>query len=418
MTRKEIIYDVAVIGGGPAGMMAAGRAAELGARVILLEKNPTLGKKLLLTGGGRCNLSNAEPDVRRFLAKFQDRQKFLFSPFSQFGVKETIDFFNAHGMATKIEAENRVFPASDSAQSVLDVLISYLGAGQVATRTGAAVSGWISDGEKISGLKVGGQVIKARSYILATGGKSRPDTGSTGEGFDWLRSLGHNVPDSDAALVPVKISESWVKRLAGVSLKDIKLTIYQNKKKQAEGSGKMLFTHFGVSGPLVLNMSRGLGALLKHGPAELAMDLRPGQDEAALDKELQDFLRERQNKKIRNSLSGLVPAAMAPVLIEIAGLDPAKAVNLMKREERLALVRLMKRLPMTATGLMGLDKAVVTSGGVDLQEVDLKTMRSRLYPNLYLIGDVLNIDRPSGGYSLQLCWTTGYVAGTAAAKKS
>jgi predicted Rossmann fold flavoprotein len=430
MTKSAIIYDVAVIGGGPAGMMAAGRAAECGAKVVLLEKNHDLGKKLLLTGGGRCNLTNHETDLRRFLARFKDRQKFLFSPFSKFGVKETLDFFNSRGLATKVEAENRVFPVSNSAQSVLDVMLDYLRAGQVRVRTGATVAGFISDGEKISGLKIGGgdgkarsgkagdeKIIRAHSYILATGGKSRPDTGSTGEGFDWLRIIGHNVLDSDAALVPIKTAEPWVKRLAGVSLKDVKLTVYQNHKKQATGLGKMLFTHFGISGPLVLNLSRRIGALLKHGSVELTLDLRPELEEIALNEQLQEFRRARPNKKLRNILSGAVPAALAPVLIELAGLDPTKAVNFLARGERLALVRLMKHLPLTATGLMGLDKAVVTSGGADLQEIDWKNMRSRLYPNLFMIGDVLNIDRPSGGYSLQLCWTTGYVAGTAAAKK-
>jgi len=423
MPKDEISCDVAVIGGGPAGLMAAGRAAELGAKVILLEKNAAPGKKLLLTGGGRCNLTNAEPDVRRFLSRFRDRQKFLFSPFSRFGVKETLEFFNSRGLATKVEAENRVFPVSDSSQSVLDILTGYLRDGKVKVMTGATAAGIRTEHDKISGLIAKGgadgrtRLIRAHSYILATGGKSRPDTGSTGEGFDWLRALGHAVLDSDAALVPVRTAEAWVKRLSGVSLKDVKLTIYQNNKKQEANIGKMLFTHFGVSGPLVLNLSRRIGALFRYGRVDLAIDLRPDRDETDLDKELQEYLRERQNKKLKSGLSGLFPAALTPVLIELSGLDGEQAVNSLKRGERLALVQLMKRLPLTATGLMGLDKAVVTSGGLDLKEVDLKTMRSRLYNNLFVAGDVLNIDRPSGGYSLQLCWTTGYVAGSSAAEK-
>lgn len=422
MINKEIIYDVAVIGGGPAGMMAAGRAAECGAKVILLEKNKNLGKKLLITGGGRCNVTNYELDVRRLLSKFKTEQKFLFSPFSQFGVSETLDFFNSRKMATKIEAEGRVFPVSNSATSVLDTLIDYLKQGKVNVRTNVTVGGFTSDKEKITGLTIKGKtksedyIIKARNYILATGGKSRPETGSTGEGFEWLRSLGYNVPQSNAALVPIKISEEWVKRLAGISLQDVKLTVYQSGKKQAESIGKLLFTHFGISGPLALNMSREVGELLKYSPVELTLDLKPTVDEGALDKEIQSLLADRQNKQIRNCLNGLVVGGLAPILIELAKIHPEKAVNLLERKERLALGTLIKNLPMSVSGLMGLHKAVVTSGGADLTEIDLKTMRSRLHDNLFLIGDVLNINRPSGGYSLQLCWTTGFVAGTAAGK--
>jgi len=427
MLKTNTIYDVAVIGGGPAGLMAAGRAAESGAKVILLEKNTQTGRKLLLTGGGRCNFTNNEPDTRRFLAKFKEHQKFLFSPFSRFGVKETIEFFNSHGMPTKVEAENRVFPVSDLSQSVLDVMMDYIQSGQVELKTGVTADGFLSKDKKIIGLKIKKsdsdqkakqEIIKARSYILATGGKSRPDTGSTGEGFDWLRELGHTILNADAALVPLKVSDAWVKSLAGLSLQDVKLKVWQNNKKQTEAIGKMLFTHFGVSGPLVLNMSRQIGAFLKNGSVSMTLDLKPEQDEKELDEELLELLQGHQNKNIQNSLNGLLPSALAPVLIELANINPQKEINSLTRSERLTLIRLIKDLPFTVESLMGLDKAVVTSGGIDLQEVELKTMRSRLYPNLFVVGDVLNIDRPSGGYSLQLCWTTGYVAGTEAAKKN
>jgi len=419
MKKPETIYDVAVIGGGPAGMMAAGRAAECGAKVVLLEKNKDLGKKLLITGGGRCNLTNNETDLRRFLAKFKNKQKFLFSPFSQFGVKETLDWFNSHNLKTKVEAEGRVFPASNLSKSVLDTLVTYLHDNKVKILTGLVVDGFTSNKEKITGLKIKNskEILKAKSYILATGGKSRPDTGSTGECFSWLKSLGYKINESDAALTPIKTKETWVKNLAGISLADVKLKVFQNNKKQAESVGKILFTHFGLSGPLVLNMSQQIGELLKYGSVEVALDLRPGVDEMMVDKELQELLRERQNKKLANSLNNAVPSALSPILIDLAQLDANKPVNVLKRKERLALVQLIKKIPLSVSGLMGVDKAIVTSGGADLKEIDLKTMRSRLHNNLFLIGDVLNIDRPSGGYSLQLCWTTAYVAGTAAALK-
>lgn len=421
MSKKETIYDVIVIGGGPAGMMAAGRAAECGANVLLLEKNHGLGKKLLITGGGRCNVTNNETDVRRFLSKFKDRQKFLFSPFSQFAVKDTLNFFNSRNMPTKTEAEGRVFPVSNSTKSVLETLTRYLQEGKVHVQTGIEVIGFISEKDKITGIRIKAknnkeETLTAGSYILATGGKSRPETGSTGEAFEWLCSLGYSIPKSTASLVPVKVSDNWVKRLAGVSLQDVKLKIFQNKIKQTEGIGKLLFTHFGLSGPLVLNLSHHIGELLKYGSVELEIDLKPDTDEKDLDKELQTLLADRQNKQLRNGLIGLVPTSFNPVLIELAGLNPEKVINLLERAERLKLVTLIKHLPINASGLMGLDKAIVTSGGVDLKEIDLKTMRSRLHSNLYLIGDLLNIDRPSGGYSLQLCWTSGFVAGTAAAQ--
>jgi hypothetical protein len=271
-------------------------------------------------------------------------------------------------------------------------------------------------GAKITGLTLVGssEIIQARSYILATGGKSRPETGSTGEGLGWLRDLGHKPSDSVTALVPIKTAEPWAKRLSGVSLSDIKLTIYQRQKKLSSGFGKILFTHFGLSGPAVLNLSRQIGLALPQGSVKLQLDLRPDTEEVALDQELQIWLGQRLNKKLANCLNGFVPAALGPVLLELARVNPDKAVNLLTRSERLALIKLIKGLEVTVTGLMGVDKAIVTSGGLDLTEIDSRTMRSRLQSNLYLIGDILNIDRPSGGYSLQLCWTTGYVAGTAA----
>jgi len=418
MKQPEPQYDVAVIGGGPAGMMAAGRAAENGARVILLEKNPALGRKLLLTGGGRCNLTNAEFDKNIFLGKFKDAKKFLFSPFSKFGVAETIEFFAQQNLPTKIEAEKRVFPVSDKAQDVLDAMISYMRRNGVVVRTNSIVSGFEVVDKKIVGVQLKGkEVVHANSFVLATGGKSHPETGSTGDGLVWLKQIGHNVIEPDLALVPVKIKESWVHKLSGLALPDAKISVWQNKKKKNSNHGKMLFTHFGLSGPLILNMSKSIGQLMKTGEVVVSLDLLPDIDEAAADKKVQDVFSENLNKKIKNCLDSLVAPALAPTLIKLSEIDPEKFVNKISREERLKLTKLLKYLPMTAQGLMGVENAIVTSGGVDLKEVDFKEMKSKLYPNLYLVGDVLDIDRPSGGFSLQLCWTTGYVAGQAVAQQ-
>ncbi|MBI2056062.1 MAG: NAD(P)/FAD-dependent oxidoreductase [Candidatus Sungbacteria bacterium] len=410
------IWDVIVIGGGPAGMMAAGRAAEKGAGVLLIEKNAKLGKKLLITGGGRCNVTNAEPDTRALLAKFKESREFLFSSFSRWGVQETLDFFNSRGMPTKIEEEKRVFPASERAESVWSVLVEYIKQGNVTVLSNSPAIGFISKENKIEAVKLkNGGSIRGSSFILAAGGKSRPETGSTGDGFLWLKSLGHKVAEPDPVLVPVKIGDPWVKKLQGVSLQNIKLTVLQNNAKQEVKKGKLLFTHFGVSGPTVLNMSKQIGELLKYGETVLSLDLLPAFDHGALNTKLQTLFREESNKKIKNSLKMLIPSAIAPIAMDLSGINPDTFCHSITRRERIRLIETLKNIPMNITGLLGASKAVVTSGGVALTEVDFKTMRSRLFSNLYLIGDILDINRPSGGYSLQLCWTTGFIAGDSAA---
>lgn len=406
-------YDIAVIGGGPAGMMAAGRAAELGRKVILLEKNPTLGVKLLITGGGRSNITNAQYDVRTFLKKYKDSDKFLFSTFSQSSVKDAIEFFNNKGMPTKVEAENRVFPLSNSSQSVWDVLVNYMKENSVEIKTNAIVTGFEKEDNRITGIKLKNkEIIKAKSIVLATGGTSRPETGSTGDGFIWLKELGHNIIPSNEALVPIALSDSWIKPLSGVTLKDIKLTTFQNDQKQESHKGKLLFTHFGISGPTVLNMSKDIGELIKYGDVEIRLDLLPTLDHGMLNTRLQELFKIDDKKKIKNSLGSIVPSSLVPIILKSSNVDGDKTNNNISREERMRLIDTIKGISMHVSHLLGSDKAVVSSGGVDLTEVDFKTMKSKIIENLYLIGDVLNIDRPSGGYSLQLCWTTGWVAGS------
>jgi predicted Rossmann fold flavoprotein len=409
-------FDTIVIGGGPAGMMAAGRAAELGARVLLIEKNETLGKKLLITGGGRCNVTNAEFDNRKFLDKFKDQGKFLFSAFSEWNVQNTLDFFHKRVMPTKVENELRVFPVSNKAQSVWDVLVTYLKSGKVTVLSHSPVGEILFEEGSVTGVKLKNkEVIKAHSIILATGGTSRPETGSTGDGFIWLKKLGHTVIIPEPSLVPIAIKDAWVKKIAGVSLKEIKITTFQNGEKQDSLKGKILFTHVGVSGPTILNMSKDIGELLKYGEVVISLDLLPAMDYSALNSKLQDIFKEHSNKKFKNSLGTLVPTALAGIVVELSGINEDTQCNTISREERLALVQLMKAIPLHVHKLLGVEKAVTSSGGVSLDEVDFKTMRSRLFSNLYVVGDILNIDRPSGGYSLQLCWTTGFVAGSSAA---
>ncbi|MEZ4195664.1 MAG: aminoacetone oxidase family FAD-binding enzyme [Candidatus Paceibacterota bacterium] len=409
--KSDNKYDVIVIGGGPSGMMTAVRASTRGARVLLLEKNPDVGKKLLITGGGRCNVTNAEFDNRKLLANYKDASKFLFSAFAQHTVEDSLDFFHSRNMETKIEDNKRVFPVSNSARSVYDTLKNYLKENKVTVLNNAEVNEILFIKGSITGLLLkNGETLTATSYVLSTGGKSRPDTGSTGDGFRWLQTLGHKVIEPDASLVPIALNDNWVSKVTGTTLTDIKISIYQNEKKVLTQTGKILFTHVGVSGPTILNLSKTIGELLDYGSATIKLDLFPTLDEATLDDQLIELF-QTSNKKFKNSLSPLLPTALASALVTLSHISPELEANSIKKDDRKKLVKLFKALPLHVKGLLGTDKAIVTSGGVDLKEVNFKTMQSRLYPNLYLVGDVLNIDRPSGGYSLQLCWTTGFVAG-------
>ncbi|MEK7645076.1 MAG: NAD(P)/FAD-dependent oxidoreductase [Patescibacteria group bacterium] len=387
---------------------------------MLIEKNDSLGKKLLITGGGRCNVTNAELDTRALLAKFKDSDKYLFSAFSQWSVQETLDFFHGRAMPTKVEALQRVFPASNTAQSVWDVLVEYLKQGNVTVLSNTPVLGFETGDGRITGVKIEGKTIRANAFVLATGGKSRPETGSTGDGFIWLKELGHTVIEPSASLVPIAVKDSsgWVKRLQGITLPEAKISLFQNGVKQNSASGRLLFTHFGLSGPTILNMSRDVSELLKYGEVTISIDTLPQYDYGQLNAKLQELLDANGKKKLKNTLDELVPAALSPIVLELCSFDPDIWCNKVSREQRLALVQILKALPAEVEGLLGVDKAIVTSGGVLLDEVDFKTMHSRRFPNLFLVGDILNIDRPSGGYSLQLCWTTGFVAGNAAASYS
>ena len=415
---KKDTFDVAVVGGGPAGMMAAGRAAEKGAKVVLLEKNSRLGRKLLLTGKGRCNITNGESDLRKMAGKYGQNGKFLFHALSVFGPKETVCFFEKLGLKTKTERGNRVFPVSDRADDVLKALEGYLSKNKVAVMASSEVVGLTRKGDKIEKLKLNDKEISARNYVFCTGGKSYPKTGSTGEGFKWALSLGHFVEKLSHAQTHLQTKEPWVKELQGLSLKNVELSIFQKGKKRGSEFGECLFTHFGLSGPIILDASRLIGKLIEQGKVELSIDLKPGLDLEKLDKRIQRDFAKYQNKAFKNCLADLLPRRLIPVMVRLSGINPEKKANSVTREERKNLAKVLKGLKITADRVLGFNAAIVTSGGVSLKEIDDKTMKSKKISNLFFAGEIIDIDGPSGGFNLQNCWSTGYIAGQSAAIQS
>jgi predicted Rossmann fold flavoprotein len=404
-------YDVVVIGGGPAGMMAAATAAERGKRVLLLEKNTILGKKLLITGGGRCNVTNHTLDVRTMLSRYKESGKFLFSTFAQYAVADTVQFFEGRNVPLKVENEGRMFPQSNSARSIHDALTSYLRESGAVVRTGASVTSIQKTGNYFE-IGYGSEMVAASKVVLATGGTSRPETGSTGEGISYAKKLGHTTVAHNFALVPITLADLWVPQLGGVTLSDVRIGLYLDGKKQSAALGKILFTHVGASGPTILNMSKEISELLVEGDVELRIDVFPTLDHAALRARLTEVFGEESNKMLKNALRSFIPSALVSPLLTLLGFDVDTPCHSVRAEQRTKIVSMLKALTLHPNGLLGADKAIVSSGGVELTEVDFRTMESRIVSGLYLVGDVLNIDRPSGGYSLQLCWSTGFVAGT------
>ena len=411
------LWDVVVVGGGASGMMAAGRAAADGASVLLLEKNKTLGNKLAISGGGRCNITNAEFDERALLGHYGAAEQFLYSPFSQFGVQSTFDFFAALGLPLVVQARKRAFPNTQKAPDVVRALKKYLKQGKVEVRTGILVKGFVTEGGRITGVKTPQETIPSKSVILSTGGNSHPETGSTGEGFMWLKAIRHKIKDSNPTIVPLKVEDPWVHGLSGTSLTFMKITFFSGGKKAFSKTGKLLFTHFGLSGPLILNSAYEVGELLEDGPVTAKIDMYPDTDLGALDKKVLGVIDANKNKDFKNLLDGIVPHGLDKTIEAMMSFkDRHLKAHSVTAPERKKLVHLLKAMPVTIMGLMGFDRAVISDGGVMLDEIDTRTMRSRLWDNLYCTGDILNINRPSGGYSLQLCWTTGFVAGKSAAE--
>ncbi|MDP2684354.1 MAG: aminoacetone oxidase family FAD-binding enzyme [bacterium] len=405
-------YDLIVIGGGPSGMMAAGTAASRGKKVLLLEKNKNLGEKLLISGGGRCNLTNAEESEDLLLLNYGKAKGFLYSSFNQFGMRDTFNFFEKMDLPLVVQARKRAFPKSEKSTDVFKALEKYMKKGGVEVKSQAIVEAIIGSDKKISHVLLGGSKITADSYILATGGKSHPETGSTGDGFKWLSKLGHTVKDSTPTIVPWAVKEAWVKSLSGVSLSAMKLTLFVDGKSAIKKKGKILFTHFGFSGPMILNLAAKVHDLLQEGEVTVEIDAYPDTDLGTLDKRVTKVFNANKNKLLNNIFSELAPDGLTNALLSLLTFDSEIKVHSVTKEQRKEIVNLLKAMPATITGLMGTDRAVITDGGISIKEVDGKTMRSRLYNNLYVTGDLLHISRPSGGYSLQLCWTTGFVAGS------
>lgn len=421
MAKNSLKCDVLVIGGGPAGMMAAIAASSAGAKTILLEKNAELGIKLMMTGKGRCNLTNAEKDKRKFLEAFGRSGKFLYSAFNGFGPEETVQFFEERGLETKIERGNRVFPVSDQAGDVRRVLFEEMKKNKVGVCKNSVASDMIVRENKIVKLKIDSADVDEIVFvniIVATGGLSYPYSGSSGDGFVWAEKSGHKVIASQPALTPIILKERWVEDLEGLSLKNVKISIYQDNKKRDERLGEALFTERGMTGPVILDMSKNVGELLKKGSVKICIDFKPALDFNELDLRIQRDFGVNQNKIFKNSLGELLPQKLIPVIIELSGIDPQKKINLVTKEERKKLVHLLKEMELEVERLLGFDKAVITSGGVSLREVDPKTMKSTMIENLYFAGEVLDLDAPTGGYNLQEAWSTGYLAGKSAAENA
>lgn len=412
MSKKEHAYDVIVVGGGASGMMAAGTAAENGKRVLLIEKNAELGAKLAISGGGRCNIFNGEEDERELLSNYGEAAPFLYSAFSEFGLQESRAFFERIGVPTVVEARKRAFPTSQHAPSVVAALEDYLRRGRVEVRTNTAIARIKTENGRISSIVAQGFEFSAESYIFATGGVSHPETGSTGDGFDWLSELGHTVTAPTPTIVPLAVKEKWVHKLKGTTLADAKITFLLEGVRKFSKKGNILLTHFGLSGPTILNLAGDVADLLYEGTVTASIDLFPSKDIGILDEELIALFDSNKNKLLRNALSQIIPSAtIEEFLALVPKINPDTKVHSVTKEERRMLIDLFKGLPVTISGLMGMSRAVVADGGVSLTEIDMRTMRSNKISNLFVTGDLLDITRPSGGYSLQLCWTTGYLAG-------
>ena len=410
---KKII----VIGAGAAGIMSAIRAAENGAQVTLFEKMPHIGRKLRITGKGRCNLTNTA-DIPEVVKNIPGNGKFLYSALKNFSPVDTVNFFESLGVKTKIERGGRIFPASDDATEVIDALLKRLIILGVEVKTNSPVTEILSANKKIVGVKVGGKIFDCDAVILATGGASYPATGSTGDGFKFAKKLGHTITEILPALVPLETEEDFVKDLQGLSLKNVRVKLLADGKKISEQFGEMLFTHFGVSGPIILTLSRQAAKLLAEKKfVELEINLKPALTPEQLDARILRDFDKFKRKTIKNSLVELLPSKLIPPVLDLSYLDENKKVDEITAAERRRLAEILRGLPLTITKTRPLDEAIVTSGGVSIKEIDPRTMQSKLVENLFIVGEVADVDGFTGGFNLQAAWSMGFVAGKFVAQR-
>jgi len=396
-------------------MMAAYAAAESGHAVTLLEQNEKLGKKLFITGKGRCNLTNAS-DMEQLFANVVSNRKFLYSAFYSYDNEQVISFFESHGMPTKTERGNRVFPVSDHSSDVIAALSTALWGQHVEVLLHTKVKRLLlekrDEEKRVTGVELADHTkMHADAVIVATGGISYPSTGATGDGYRMAEESGHKMVSPTPALVPMEMKEPWVRDLQGLSLRNVRMSVTRGKKKLYEDFGEMLFTHFGVSGPLVLSASGCIPAKAFDQELSMTIDLKPALDVEQLDHRILREFDEMKNKQFKNSLGHLLPAKMIPVMIALSGIDPDTKVNEISREQRQNLLHLFKNMPLTITGLRDFKEAIITKGGVSVKDINPSTMESKLVQGLYFCGEVLDLDALTGGYNLQIAWSTGHLAG-------
>ena len=398
---------VAVIGGGPAGMIACGRLKDRADKVILIEKNHLLGKKLRITGKGRCNITNTA-DIEEIMENIPTNSRFLYSSLYSFTNYDVINLMNSLGVKTKEERGGRIFPESDSAKDVAEALKRYA-LGKNVKLVNAKAMEILTENGRVSGVKTEKGEIKADSVIIATGGKSYPLTGSTGDGYRMAEKLGHTIITPKPSLVPLEVKEKWVSDLMGLALKNVELTLYnENGKAVFSDFGEMLFTHFGVSGPIVLSASCHLK---KAKNAKISIDLKPALDAVQLDKRILRDFEKFHKKHLQNSLDELLPKSLIPVIIKVSGLDPHKEVSAITKQERQMLLEAIKSLTLTVKGTRPVDEAIITSGGIKVSEINPSTMESKLVSGLFFAGEVIDVDAYTGGFNLQIAFSTGYLAG-------
>jgi predicted Rossmann fold flavoprotein len=398
---------VVVIGGGPAGMMAAIAAADNN-RVVLLESNDKLGKKLYITGKGRCNITNAK-DISEFFDYIPGNPHFMYSSLYSFTNEDTMKFFKDLGVELKVERGDRVFPSSDKSSDIINAFSDALRQHRVEVKLKSKVKSIeVTDSLIKNVLLEDGTIIEGDAFIICTGGVSYPLTGSKGDGLTFAKTVGHNIVKPKPSLVPIELKETWINELMGLSLKNVKFKIVDGKKVLFEDFGEMLFTHFGVSGPIVLSGSR---VVAENKALTASINLKPALTEEELDKRLQKDFQKNINKDFKNSLDELLPQKLIEIIIRLSQIDGSKKVNVITKEERKRLAHLIQNFEFSIKGLRPVEEAIVTAGGVDTKEIDPSTMRSKLIPNLYFAGEVIDVDAYTGGYNIQIALSTGYLAG-------